>query len=34
MAREFLRNPRWPLYAAGVLGQEVAWPVQLLRGKL
>ncbi len=34
MAREFLRNPRWPLYAAGVLGQEVTWPVQLLRGKL
>ena len=33
MAREFLRNPRWPLYAAKVLGAEVNWPVQLLRGK-
>lgn len=33
MAREFLRNPRWPLHAAKVLGAEVNWPVQLLRGK-
>jgi len=33
MAREFLRNPRWPLYAAGVLGVEVDWPVQLMRAK-
>lgn len=33
MAREFLRNPRWPLYAAGVLGVEVDWPVQLERAK-
>ncbi len=33
MAREFLRNPRWPLFAAQKLGSEVNWPVQLLRGK-
>ena len=33
MAREFLRNPRWPLHAAKVLGAEVNWPAQLLRGK-
>jgi len=33
MAREFLRNPRWPLHAAKVLNAEVSWPVQLLRGK-
>jgi len=33
MAREFLRNPRWPLFAAQKLGCEVNWPVQLLRGK-
>ena len=33
MARELLRNPRWPLHAAKVLGAEVRWPVQLLRGK-
>ena len=33
MAREFLRNPRWPLFAAQKLGCEINWPVQLLRGK-
>lgn len=33
MAREFLRNPRWPLEAAAQLGQEVHWPIQLERGK-
>jgi len=33
MAREFLRNPRWPLEAAAKLGQEVRWPIQLERGK-
>lgn len=33
MARELLRNPRWPLEAAAVLGQEVKWPIQLVRGK-
>jgi 2,4-dienoyl-CoA reductase-like NADH-dependent reductase (Old Yellow Enzyme family) len=33
MAREFLRNPRWPLQAAKDLGAEVSWPNQLLRGK-
>ena len=33
MAREFLRNPRWPLAAAQELNAEVSWPVQLIRGK-
>jgi len=33
MAREFLRNPRWPLQAATELGVDVKWPVQLERGK-
>ena len=33
MAREFLRNPRWPLQAARELNAEVSWPNQLLRGK-
>jgi 2,4-dienoyl-CoA reductase-like NADH-dependent reductase (Old Yellow Enzyme family) len=33
MAREFLRNPRWPLQAAAELGVDVKWPVQLERGK-
>ncbi|MFM7623734.1 MAG: NADH:flavin oxidoreductase/NADH oxidase [Actinomycetota bacterium] len=33
MAREFLRNPRWPFHAAKELNAEVSWPVQLLRGK-
>jgi len=33
MAREYLRNPRWPLLAAHQLGVEVKWPRQLERGK-
>lgn len=33
MAREFLRNPRWPLLAATELGVDVKWPLQLERGK-
>jgi 2,4-dienoyl-CoA reductase-like NADH-dependent reductase (Old Yellow Enzyme family) len=31
MAREFLRDPYWPLHAAEELGQSVSWPVQYLR---
>lgn len=34
LAREMLRNPRWPLHAAHVLGVDTEWPVQLLRAKL
>ncbi len=34
LAREMLRNPRWPLHAAHVLGAEIKWPTQLLRGKI
>ena len=31
IAREFLRNPYWPLRAAKDLGQPISWPVQYLR---
>jgi 2,4-dienoyl-CoA reductase-like NADH-dependent reductase (Old Yellow Enzyme family) len=31
MAREFLRDPYWPLRAAGELKQSVSWPSQYLR---
>lgn len=31
LAREMLRDPYWPLRAAGELGHKVSWPVQYLR---
>ena len=31
MAREFLRDPYWPLRAARELEQSISWPVQYLR---
>jgi 2,4-dienoyl-CoA reductase-like NADH-dependent reductase (Old Yellow Enzyme family) len=31
LARELLRDPYWPLRAAGHLGQQVPWPPQYLR---
>jgi 2,4-dienoyl-CoA reductase-like NADH-dependent reductase (Old Yellow Enzyme family) len=31
IAREFLRDPYWPLRAARELGQSISWPVQYLR---
>jgi 2,4-dienoyl-CoA reductase-like NADH-dependent reductase (Old Yellow Enzyme family) len=31
MAREFLRDPYWPLRAARELGRPMSWPVQYLR---
>ena len=31
IARELLRDPYFPLRAAGELGQEIAWPAQYLR---
>ncbi len=34
LARELLRDPYWPLRAARVLGQDVAWPDQYLRAKI
>jgi 2,4-dienoyl-CoA reductase-like NADH-dependent reductase (Old Yellow Enzyme family) len=34
LGREMLRNPRWPLHAAHVLGADIKWPPQLVRGKL
>jgi len=34
LARELLRNPRWPLYAARVLHQDVEWLPQYVRAKL
>jgi len=33
MAREFLRDPYWPLHAAKRLGAEIEWPPQYLRAK-
>jgi len=33
MAREFLRDPYWPLHAAETLHQEITWPNQYLRAK-
>jgi len=31
LAREFLRDPYWPLHAAAILGMPATWPVQYLR---
>ena len=31
LARELLRNPYFPLFAARELGEEITWPVQYLR---
>ena len=31
LAREMLRDPYWPLHAAGKLGADVRWPSQYLR---
>jgi 2,4-dienoyl-CoA reductase-like NADH-dependent reductase (Old Yellow Enzyme family) len=31
MAREFLREPYWPLSAARELGYKISWPAQYLR---
>ena len=33
MAREFLRDPYWPLHAAATLHQEITWPPQYERAK-
>jgi 2,4-dienoyl-CoA reductase-like NADH-dependent reductase (Old Yellow Enzyme family) len=33
VAREVLRNPRFPLLAATELGAEVPWPPQYLRAR-
>ena len=33
LAREFLRDPHWPLHAAQTLGQKLDWPVQYRRAK-
>jgi 2,4-dienoyl-CoA reductase-like NADH-dependent reductase (Old Yellow Enzyme family) len=34
LARELLRNPRWPLQAARELGVDIAWPKQYERARL
>jgi 2,4-dienoyl-CoA reductase-like NADH-dependent reductase (Old Yellow Enzyme family) len=34
LARQFLREPYWPLHAARALGQEIKWPLQYERAKL
>lgn len=31
IAREFLRDPYWPMHAAAALGEPASWPVQYLR---
>jgi 2,4-dienoyl-CoA reductase-like NADH-dependent reductase (Old Yellow Enzyme family) len=31
LAREFLRDPYWPLHAAQALQREIAWPAQYVR---
>jgi 2,4-dienoyl-CoA reductase-like NADH-dependent reductase (Old Yellow Enzyme family) len=31
MAREFLRDPYWPLHVASQLGHKISWPAQYLR---
>ncbi|UBM57531.1 NADH:flavin oxidoreductase/NADH oxidase [Marinilongibacter aquaticus] len=33
MAREFLRDPYFPLHAASILGEEITWPKQYERAK-
>ena len=33
IAREFLRDPYWPLRAARELGQPISWPIQYLRAR-
>lgn len=33
LGRELLRDPYWPLRAAGALGADVAWPVQYERAR-
>jgi 2,4-dienoyl-CoA reductase-like NADH-dependent reductase (Old Yellow Enzyme family) len=34
LARQFLRDPYWPLHAARALGVDLPWPDQYLRAKL
>ena len=34
LARAFLRNPRWPLFAAEKLGVKIAWPLPIERGRI
>lgn len=33
LARQFLRQPYWPLHAAQVLGHDIQWPVQYERAR-
>jgi 2,4-dienoyl-CoA reductase-like NADH-dependent reductase (Old Yellow Enzyme family) len=33
LAREFLRQPYWPLLAAHTLGRDIEWPIQYGRAK-
>ncbi len=33
LGRELLRDPYWPLHAAGALGVDLPWPAQYQRGK-
>ena len=33
LAREMLRDPYWPLHAAGILNADISWPPQYLRAR-
>jgi 2,4-dienoyl-CoA reductase-like NADH-dependent reductase (Old Yellow Enzyme family) len=33
LAREFLRDPYWPMHAARALGATINWPLQYQRAK-
>jgi 2,4-dienoyl-CoA reductase-like NADH-dependent reductase (Old Yellow Enzyme family) len=33
LARQFLRDPYWPLLAARALGKEIKWPLQYERAR-
>jgi 2,4-dienoyl-CoA reductase-like NADH-dependent reductase (Old Yellow Enzyme family) len=33
LAKEFLRDPYWPLHAARALGVDLPWPVQYERAR-
>jgi 2,4-dienoyl-CoA reductase-like NADH-dependent reductase (Old Yellow Enzyme family) len=34
LARQFLRDPYWPLSAARALGREITWPPQYERARI
>jgi len=34
IARQFLRDPYWPLHAAAELKEQISWPVQYNRASV